>query len=219
MPNVIDSVEERRACGFRTPGGLYVVGAGEGAPCGKLPGLLTRCELCGAGVKPTRGFQWINPVQIFAPVTCWYDPRTADPITPDPLYSERSKACSSCPLYLVDLRVGKKAGLLWAGERVYSTPDDFNREADSLGVSRRVSSIPKGLKVGDLCFIAHRKAIPAMQGAPPIYPGIIRAFRITSLDYIVKGDESDDVLDRHEKRGLRLVRVKRLSYPGELAGA
>ena len=52
--------ESERGCGFRKKGGLYLVSEGLAAPCGKLPIPLTVCPVCGQGIKPSRGWTWIN---------------------------------------------------------------------------------------------------------------------------------------------------------------
>jgi hypothetical protein len=54
----------------------------------------------------------------------------------------------------------EKAGLLWIGEEFYKTPEDFNREAGEMGISRRITSIPRGYEIGKTwVFLAHRKTI------------------------------------------------------------
>jgi hypothetical protein len=131
-----------------------------------------------------------------------------------------------CPLSLVDLRIGKRAGLMWVGSHVY-TPDTFTEEANQLGVSRRISAVPKGLSPGMWVFLAHRKGFPSIPGGPLTHPGIFRGFRLTSIDYILTNEEADrltwdyvgfgthermadvsgDALVSYTRRGIRLVRV------------
>jgi len=56
-------------------------------------------------------------------------------------------------------RVGK-AGLLWIGEKFYKTPADFEREGVQMGLSRRISAIPRNFKVGETwVLLAHSKTI------------------------------------------------------------
>ncbi len=59
--------------------------------------------------------------------------------------------------------------MLWIGGQFYPTPADFNREANSVGVSRRITATPKDLVVGETwVYLAHREAIaktcPACKG-------------------------------------------------------
>ena len=51
-----------------------------------------------------------------------------------------------------------KAGLLWIGEQFYPTPGEFTREAEELGISRRISAVPRDFKLGETWVLfAHRK--------------------------------------------------------------
>lgn len=52
--------DQQRGCGWRTPGGLYLMAGGVAAPCGKLPLPLTTCPTCSAGVKFARGWTWVD---------------------------------------------------------------------------------------------------------------------------------------------------------------
>jgi hypothetical protein len=225
--------ETERACGFRCAGGLYLVGGTAGAlTCGKLPLQLQSCPTCGAGIRPSRGFAWINPVPLFAHAWCPHDPRQYE--TRDATVQTNNQ-CSFCPLAFVDLRIGKRTGLMWVGSNRY-TAESFAAEAEQLGVSRRISAVPKGLTVGSWVFLAHRKAFPSIPGGPPAHPGIFRGFRVTSIDYILTKEEADrltwerdenapgrtvadvagDPLQRYTKRGIRLVKV--VPVPREQSG-
>jgi hypothetical protein len=52
-----------------------------------------------------------------------------------------------------------KAGLLWIGERFYKTPGEFSSEANELGISRRISAVPREFKRGETwVLLAHPKA-------------------------------------------------------------
>jgi hypothetical protein len=114
-----------------------------------------------------------------------------------------------------------KVGLLWIGEQFYPTPADFSDEAARLGISRRISSIPKDFEVGKTWVaLAHRKAIQRVcecggkedcadcggDGVQSI-PAIFRMFRPEAIEYVVKGTESDGELEAMEKRGITPVRV------------
>lgn len=136
------AVEPRRGCGFRKIGGLYFVGGGRPVFCDRLPIPLEVCPTCGHGIKQTRGYTWID-VDAFV--------RGVHPDCLDDF---------PCPLCMRPDSIGR-AGLLWIGERFYKTPEDFIREANELGVSRRISAVPRGFKVGETwILLAHPKAIP-----------------------------------------------------------
>jgi hypothetical protein len=56
--------------------------------------------------------------------------------------------------------LGDRAGLLWIGAKFYKSAEAFDREAAELGVSRRISAIPRGFKMGETWILfAHPKAI------------------------------------------------------------
>jgi len=189
------SVERRRGCGYRKPGGIYLVAPGTGFGCGLLPIPLTICPCCGAGFRHNRGFTWINPAGIAAAANhaC-----------------TRPTGCSICPL--ADSKV-QRAGLLWIGAAFYKTPDLFDAEAARMGISRRISALPRDFKVGESWIaLAHIKAIEGPAPAPgeeliEARPGIFRLFKPTAIEYVVKGTETDEELARFEKRGFTLVKV------------
>ena len=55
------SVEERRGCGFRKVGGLYLVGKGEAVTCDRWPLPIKPCPTCGDQSEFMRGIAKINP--------------------------------------------------------------------------------------------------------------------------------------------------------------
>lgn len=199
MATIIDKVENERGCGFRKKGGMYLISSGAALACQKLPIALTVCPCCGEGVKQSRGFKWVK-----------YD-LVKDPQCPK---ITEGKACLSCPF---DGSV-EKFGLMWVGEKFYPTPSKFTNEAALMGISKRIAQIPKELIVGETwVLLAHPKAVlfsqttttqyPAAPGEPEYLPGIFSAFVPQRIEYIVKGTETEEELDRMEKRGITLVNV------------
>lgn len=214
MPEIRESEEAERGCGFRKPGGLYLVAEGLAQECGRLPLELARCPACGQGVKPARGWSWVEPGHLFAGTRCRL----------------KEECPAKCPLS-EPAGMGR-AGLLWIGGKFYETPGDFCREAAEMGVSRRISAVPVGFEVGKTwVFVGHREAIwrkcpdctssenlvLAAEGEPvcetceargevPV-PAIFHSFRPQRIEYVVKGTETDDELERLTKRGIDLVRV------------
>ena len=71
MTEVLILREAKRGCGYRKAGpdgtGLYLMGEITWSVCERLPFPLTVCPCCGAGVKHTRAFRWIEPTKLFAP--------------------------------------------------------------------------------------------------------------------------------------------------------
>jgi len=115
--------------------------------------------------------------------------------------------CSGCPgCFYPDSK--DRAGLLWVGEKFYTT-NKFLTEAATRGISRRIATVPHGFKVGETwIYFAHKKAIPGQNGNPDS-AGIFAAFQPIRIEYVVKGNESDDELRKLGKRGFTLVDVKK----------
>jgi len=194
--NIETRTENKRGCGYRKGGGKYMVSFGIPRGCGKLPIELTRCPCCDAGIKPSRGWTWIDGDAIIGSKECRFHKDPGARID-----------CSDCPLS----RTVGRVGLLWIGEKFYPTPADWTREALQMGVSRRVSAIPKDFKVGEtIVFVAHRKAIQkslVVGEEPEFIPGIFHVFTPTAIEYVVKGDETDEELERLTDRGFKLIKV------------
>ncbi len=82
-------------------------------------------------------------------------------------------------------------GLIWVGEMFYKTPRAFLKEAAEQGISRRIRSIPRDFKLGETCvWLAHRKAVEGVD----MTPGVFYAFLPQRIEYIVKGDETEEKL-------------------------
>jgi len=164
------AIEPRRGCGYRKVGGLYIVSGGLGDPCCKLPILLKVCPTCGGGVKQTRGWTWIDP----------------RPWLKGPCSRE---AFINCPAASAEA-MGDRVGLLWIGEKFYPTPAFFVEEANRLGISRRITAIPRGFKVGEhWVFLAHPKVklvLPLDAGPTDKADWVAGIFRIFKPDRIEK---------------------------------
>lgn len=210
--------EAKRGCGYRKQGGLYMMAGKVMAPCGKLPLELSVCPCCHAGIKPARGWTWIDPRPLFAEKPC---------------DGPKSGADQACYCILDAASLPERMGLLWIGEKFYPTPDDFMEEAQIQGVSRRITAVPKDFVVGKThVAFAHRKGIvkycahpdvertgdmltdeqvascPDCHGEGHIYlQAIVGVFHPTRIEYIVKDGDSEEKLESMEKRGISLVRL------------
>jgi hypothetical protein len=118
--------------------------------------------------------------------------------------------CGDCPI--ADAMI-QKAGLIWIGEKFYPTPLSFAREARDMGLSRRITAIPRDFKLGEtwVC-LAHRKTIPVLPvptegGEVQFKPGIFHVFQPSRIEYCVKEGDTEEKLEAKEKRGITLVRV------------
>lgn len=179
------SYEKKRGCGYRKQGGLYLVSMGPGMPCGRLPIPLDVCPCCGNGIKPSRGWTWVNGTALVAGHEC------------------ASSRCDLCPL---GSAAPGRVGLLWIGEQFYPRPDDWTREAQRMGVSRRIAAVPLDFELGETwIWVAHRRAITNADGS--FTAGVFHCFKPQRIEVIVSGDEPDDEIERLVKRGLTPVKV------------
>jgi len=148
------AVEKRRGCGFRKVGGMYLVCDGAGFGCNQLPFNLEVCPVCSQGIKPSRGFTWINPLQLFKAQEC----KVTCPMSPN------------CPL-----RFEGRQGLMWIGGGFY-TPEDFIKEANEMGISKRIGALHQGFELGKTwVFLAHKKAGKKQVPIPDTTPEDVRA--------------------------------------------
>lgn len=189
--------EQRRGCGYRKHGGLYMVAEGSAVGCGRFPIPLTICPCCSGGIKQTRSWTWVNPSLLLKDVPCkspgvWTVP-------------------CRCPMAQIERE--ERAGLLWIGTAFYPTPEAFALEAAKMGVCRR-SAVPKDFKLGEhWVLMAHPKAIlgPIEQvdgKATQTYTkGIVFAFKPSRIEKMITEQERADAveMEKLEKRGITPV--------------
>ena len=197
-------VEASRGCGHRQPGGLYLMTDGAGEPCPKLPIVVKKCPTCGQGIKPARGFTWIDADELTEP-----GPHgTPDHDLACPLASPFQERC----------------GLVWIGGQFY-TPTSFADEAARMGVSRRIPQLPRDFAIGETwVFCGHREGawepcsrcadkVPVSEcpecdgfGAVPV-PALFYLFKPERVEYVVREDDDEEKLERMRKRGIEPVKV------------
>jgi len=206
--------EAMRGCGYRKVGGLYLVGEYVEVPCDRLPYPLDCCPVCGGGVKVSRGYTQINPLQFFG----YHHP-----------CKERFPDCFVCaptstPAYIMKI-----------GEAHYKTPTAFSEEAQRLGVSKRIPFIPKELELGKtVLYLAHPKACqlvdstvlqqamalirgddggdrPRLVETPKVEYrlGIFSAFIPQRIEKLIwEKDSTPEEIEALEKRGITPVVIK-----------
>lgn len=189
------SIEAARGCGHRKEGGLYLVAPQPTEPCSKLPIPLHVCPTCGAGIKQARGWTWIS----------------VDPLL-DPGPHDSAEHEQVCPLGTAIDWTDQQAGLIWVGSIYYPTASSFMAEAREVGVSRRIHKVPRRFKLGETWVaLAHPKGVthpevPAEEEGH-YSAGVITFFKPTAVEYILKGDETNEELDALEAKGYSLVKV------------
>ncbi|MDX9972517.1 MAG: hypothetical protein RBU21_05935 [FCB group bacterium] len=182
-------VEGRRGCGFRKPGGLYLVSGALGRACLRLPIPLDRCPTCDCGLKFTRGWTWINPAPFLAAHPC-----------------VGTRECATCPLSGAP---PARVGLVWVG-RMYYSPSKWSLEAQQMGVSKRIAGVPRGFVLGETwVWVAHLDAVKQLGGDGEWHssPGVFHVFRPSAIEYVVKGTEEPEELEALAARGITLVEV------------
>lgn len=211
--NIKNLVEGERGCGFRKEGGLYLMGGAGGSACCKLPFPLTVCPCCGGGIKFGRGFGWINTDLFQDGQPCSMPGteliRDAFPgMITNKAFDDLAQTC-------IVNKPGQRIGLMWVGHKYY-TPETFTKEARQMGISKRISQLPRGIKPGETWIaLAHKKAFTRQMTAEngteftTIHePGIFMVFKLTSIQYVVHEGDGDDYLETLEKKGIELVTVQ-----------
>jgi hypothetical protein len=152
-----------------------------------LPIELHVCPTCNGGIKQTRGWQWINPQP-------W-------------LTGECTRAERTCPAANPE-GLGKRVGLLWIGARFYPTPANFMTEARTLGVSRRITAVPRGFELGkSWVFLAHPKIKQTANG--DWIGGVFHVFQPERIEKLITETQAQDVneMDKLVEAGITPVIV------------
>lgn len=185
------AIEQKRLCGYRKVGGLYLVGEGIIMPCDRLPLPITVCPACGAGIKVTRNLTQINPARLWGrhePTCCCPAPR----------------ACLVC-------NARHEVGFIIGVGKSYYTPQQFISEAMLLGVSKRIPQVPRQLrpKVTPV-YLAHRQAIllGLDNGKPRYQSGVIYAFIPKCVEWLLWESQITPVAKAEAvRRGVRIVAI------------
>lgn len=215
------TAEPKRGCGFRKLGGLYLVSdPGTQLACHVMPYKLLPCECCGQTIQFSRGHTWIKPGFFTADCQATECPAMGRCVFTMP----RHVSCPACDgtgnVFTTELdavgaslglddfeptackpcqgtgnRVGK-VGLLWVGREFYPSASGFIDEATTLGVSKRLATVPRGLVLGETWVMLARKHDQPCPSCPPDEPcevcegkgtvsSVFYAFKPTRLEMIV----------------------------------
>lgn len=210
--------EQKRGCGYRKVGGLYLVGGGVGIPCDRLPYALDVCPCCGQGIKKARGWTWVDVGKLFQGSHYLngneiYPGKVLQPCECGRPAGAPGTIKIPCPLCQSPETMGK-AGLLWIGEKFYKFPSQFIKEGVELGFSRRIKAIPHGFKIGTTwVLLAHKNTVlvdshTAIDGKTDdeYKPGIFYVWLPQRVELIFKeSDRGSEKVQAAEKRGLTPV--------------
>jgi hypothetical protein len=197
------AVEAKRGCGYRKVGGLYLVGGGIGIPCDRLPLQLDVCPCCGAGIKPSLGWTWVDVAMLV---------QGPHIIAGRRCHEALDQSCTFCAAP----ELMGRAGLLWIGEQFYKTLKEFVAEGVTQGFSRRIAAVPRNFKPGETwVLLAHRKAVPVLEptGAPEgslllqeqlvMKPGVFYVWKPERIEKIcTESQRGSEEVAAIEKRGI-----------------
>ena len=213
-------VKVLRLCGYRKIGALYLVGSLLSRVCDRFPFKLVPCPQCGRLHEFNRGVTKTSGKGIF------HTEHLLDAKRRVELHAETGKwkdlcFCEACPACRPDNKV---AALVWIGKKFYST-ESFKREANSMGVSKRLPYIPKWLEIGNTwVFLAHPEAVDAV-GVPGTgengkkaegklfdkVPGVFHAFVAERVEKIMTemaaSQLSQEEIDKLDAQGIDIVTV------------
>lgn len=234
------AAEKRRACGYRKVGGLYLVSSGASVACDRLPLPLDACPACGRIAEQNRSHEWLGP-EYFTDHTIAATPATVlGSVEGKPIFhvDPRKRKTRRLPCgdaaNAAELRhaYGDHPGrhdpvcergdyrrlLLWVG-RAFYTPETFTAEAAEMGVSRRLTQVPKGLVLGETwVLLAHPEACyePTSwafrwlfgDGEVVRAPGVFYGFRPERLELVLKqSDATPERIAKEAERGVTVVAV------------
>lgn len=195
MPTIHTRIEPARGCGYRKPGGFYLVLDGKGIECGLLP-LEVRPE-----IKTSRAPSWRTSE---AAIGKAQDRRCRLEGNDDPEHQ-----CKGC--WLKDLPNEELVLLTFIGMKYYRSVKHFESEAGRIGISRRIppSLVPK-ITVGKTAVLmAHRESshIPDDKEGFKAIREVFSAFKPQRIEYIITGAETPQELEELEAQGITLIRV------------
>lgn len=211
--------KERRGCGFRKAGGLYLVGPPFGSVCDRLVFKLVPCDICGKKHEHNRGLSRVTGKEVFhyshdVDLKTEAAARGEEP----PGFSSLCECNDECPACNPQTET---AGLMWVGRQHYPKYQDFCEEAVKLGVSKRVANIPSWFKVGETwVFLAHIECAPhtvpastesLMPEETILVSGVFRAFVPQRIEKVMNESEAAELTDEEvqelEDQGVEVVTV------------
>lgn len=198
------ATEKKRGCGYRKVGGLYLVGEGRAFVCDSLPLQLFPCDCCGFEVPFTRGFMWVKK-QYTGKLN--YVHRNGRPLC---------KCLPHCPICHPENNGQERYGFMWVGQKYYN-PTSFAKEAETVGVCKRIGDIPKGLKLGETWVLLAHLKVPIYKtgfmnpnglanSEPEKKPAVFYAFRPVRVEKLIwKSKATKKRLKELEKQGITPV--------------
>jgi hypothetical protein len=103
---------------------------------------------------------------------------------------------------------------MWIGKQYYPKVEDFVREVNTMGLSRKIAYVPEWLKNGSILYLAREGLIDKVKGYSPKKkkiksPGIFMAITVTGIEYILPESEmqNEELLKELEEKKITPVFV------------
>lgn len=189
--------EKIRGCGFRKVHCLYLCGGGIGHLCDRLDVELVSCPTCGEVPRFNRGISMIDLYSLFGD------------------HGPECQCPEDCPLCHPKPQEEFTSFLMWVGDKYY-TKNSFLLESAEQGVSKKISTIPKGMVLGESwVYLAKQGIIDTVVGGHPDKKkrkkadGIFSAFIPARVEYLITQSESEneEYVDYLKKQGLTVIVV------------
>lgn len=189
--------EKIRGCGYRKIHCLYLCGGGIGHVCDRLDIELVPCPTCGEVPRFNRGVSKIDLYSLLGD------------------HGSDCKCPSECPLCHPKPVEDFNSFLMWVGDKYY-TRESFILESKEQGVSKKISTLPKGMELGkSWVFLAKQGIIDTVIGGHPDQKkrkkadGIFYAFIPDKVDYLITQSESknEEYVNYLKKQGLTVIVV------------
>lgn len=182
------AIEQKRLCGYRKAGAMYLVGGMQFGDCHRLPVKIPE-------IKFFRGYKEINPYELIG---------VCNRVQQEPyqIIGEHSESCPKIDADCITCNICNPPdedlvhGMMFVGEQYYS-PGTFAREALKLGVSKRISNIPNDLVLGKtIVYLAFKKMpFKTKPYGTEYIPSIFMAFKPERVEMLIKkSDATEDKL-------------------------
>jgi len=108
-----------------------------------------------------------------------------------------------------------KYGLMWVGSQYY-TPESFIKEAQTMGVSKRIAKIPKDLKLGETWVLLAHPKVPfnssientPLKSEPAYKKAIFYAFIPQRIEMLIwKSEATTEKIRKLEEQGITPIIV------------
>lgn len=201
-------IESERGCGYRSVGGLYLRGIGIAVGCDRLPFILDYCPVCGAGIQFSRGYQMIDWFKYAGYHQHKIIAETEESKNPLSTNCDCDQYCPICyPKTLI------KHAIMWVGDKYYS-PSSFIAEAEKQGISKKIATVPRDIKIGETwILLAHKKAGSKMvpdekktNGNNTIIDPPMKEIKIPAVFYAFRPTHIEKIITKKQARNKKLVK-------------